>query len=1640
MKKLLLLITLIAGNFIYAQVGIGTDMPNPSTQLEVKSSNRGVLMPQVPLTSATDQTTISAGNVESLLVYNTSTNATLSPGYYYWYQGSWHRLTNESDLPDNIVYWDVVNNQFTYVDEYGNTQIINISDLETLTVLTDNGDGTFTYTDEDGNDVTFDANTTSMADNGDGTYTLTNANGDSIVVDTNANTSAYDNSNSGLTSTNVQGALDELANDLANTTDALVDNGDGTFTHTAVDGTVVTFDANTTSMVDNGDGTYTLTNANGDSIVVDTNANTSSYDNTNSGLASTNVQDALDELANDLANTTDALVDNGDGTFTHTAVDGTVVTFDANTTSMADNGDGTYTLTNANGDSIVVNTNANTSTYDNTNSGLASTNVQDALDELANDLANTTDALVDNGNGTFTHTAVDGTVVTFDANTTSMADNGDGTYTLTNANGDSIVVDTNANTSSYDNTNSGLASTNVQDALDELANDLANTTDALVDNGNGTFTHTAVDGTEVTFDANTTSMTDNGNGTYTLTNANGNSIVVDTNANTSTYDNTNSGLASTNVQDALDELANDLANTTDALVDNGDGTFTHTAVNGTEVTFDANTTSMVDNGNGTYTLTNANGNSIVVDTNANTSTYDNTNSGLASTNVQDALDELAGNLANTTDALVDNGDGTFTHTAVDGTEVTFDANTTSMTDNGNGTYTLTNANGNSIVVDTNANTSSYDNTNSGLASTNVQDALDELANDLANTTDALVDHGDGTFTHTAVNGTEVTFDANTTSVDVENGVYTFTDGKGHVITTIDTNADALGFDNSTSSLTSTNVQDAIEELLGTISVGAGVNLVDNTDGSFSLVASNGTVISTVTKSDLTDSGNGAYTFTNGDGTDISFDVNTVDVSLNTTTNEYEFKDSEGNVIGSIDMNADNVAYDNTASGLLATNVQGALDELANDLANTTDALVDHGDGTFTHTAVNGTEVTFDANTTSVNVENGVYTFTDGKGHVITTIDTNADALGFDNSTSSLTSTNVQDAIEELLGTISVGAGVNLVDNTDGSFSLVASNGTVISTVTKSDLTDSGNGAYTFTNGDGTDISFDVNTVDVSLNTTTNEYEFKDSEGNVIGSIDMNADNVAYDNTASGLLATNVQGALDELANQKGDLTVNGGLEFTGGTDGVDKLLSDARIQIADGGITTAKIADNAVTTDKIADDAVTTDKIVSGNAGEVLVTNTNGDVTWVNQEDFVKDLETLTSLTYNETDNKLSYKDELGNTNEIQLNNTSLSYNSATQELVYVNSQGQTQSISLVSLVVSGKDLTAADGSIVVTDGSGATLVDSNIKVAEGGITTAKIEDNAVTTDKIADGEVKAEDLGAAPVDVGKVGVVQSDGTVVYQNISSNNVTYNNGTSSLTSDNVQDAIDELATSIDNNKGDLTVNGGLEFTGGADGVDKLLSDTGIQIADKGITTTKIAPGSNNQVMVTNDQGDVSWVDQSEVGEILEAKNGLNKDGLDIKLGGTLIEPTTITTDVTNTLAVAGLQTGSINDQLVVAQNDGTLRQIKAAMPKFFYMPSVIMPTAPDQVPGMVGASESGGVYTINLHTNYTNQFSTPMASSETNASIPTLPANELHYHIVWYDDTVFENVTINASGIMTYTIASGADITIGSFMNIVFEVK
>ena len=130
MKRLLpAIFTLLGAYSVSAQVGIGTSNPSPSAQLQIVSQDRGVLIPQVQLTSTTDTTTITAGNVQSLLVYNISTSADIKPGYYYWYINKWYRLINDADLAAG--------------GQPGG-----------VSPIVDNGDGTYTYVNPDGTTFT----------------------------------------------------------------------------------------------------------------------------------------------------------------------------------------------------------------------------------------------------------------------------------------------------------------------------------------------------------------------------------------------------------------------------------------------------------------------------------------------------------------------------------------------------------------------------------------------------------------------------------------------------------------------------------------------------------------------------------------------------------------------------------------------------------------------------------------------------------------------------------------------------------------------------------------------------------------------------------------------------------------------------------------------------------------------------------------------------------------------------------------------------------------------------------------------------------------------------------------------------------------------------------------------------------------------------------------------------------------------------------------------------------------------------------------------------------------------------------------------------------------------------------------------
>lgn len=203
------------------------------------------------------------------------------------------------------------------------------------------------------------------------------------------------------------------------------------------------------------------------------------------------------------------------------------------------------------------------------------------------------------------------------------------------------------------------------------------------------------------------------------------------------------------------------------------------------------------------------------------------------------------------------------------------------------------------------------------------------------------------------------------------------------------------------------------------------------------------------------------------------------------------------------------------------------------------------------------------------------------------------------------------------------------------------------------------------------------------------------------------------------------------------------------------------------------------------------------------------------------------------------------------------------------------------------------------------------------------------------------------------------------------------------------------------------------------------------------------------------------------DAVDANNGLTKTASDIiQLGGDLIKDTKITLDeyeleidaTDSDLIISGLDntkvqatnaTTGITDHLLAVDANNNVKALKAAMPKFFYMPSIIIPTSEEQLDAPGSGKLTGDDFdntsregTINLYNRYAAQFGgSTLIKSETAAPVlPVLPSGELYYYVTWYDTNVFTSVSVDDEGVLTYEVDENADITVGSFMNIVFAVK
>ncbi len=861
-----------------------------------------------------------------------------------------------------------------------------------------------------------------------------------------------------------------------------------------------------------------------------------------------------------------SLVDNLDGTYDFTDAAGNTTTIsDTSISTLVDNADGTYTYTDETGATQLIDTNASSNPYDNTTSGLTATDVQAALDELAagstddqnisgSGLAGT-DLTIGIENGTSEVVDLSSLVESVIAGTgaISVTDDGNGNYTvnstdpdedLTNeltllGSGAPVVVPSNAGVT----------------YVDTVAGQLY-VWDGAVWNVVGGNASPDLDG-DPTNELNTTFAVNAGNLEIT---DNGGTLAVplaslgtdDQTAAEVTYDNTASGLTAIDVQAAIDEL--DAAAGNVALVDNLDGTYTFTdAAGNPTIISDTSISTMVDNGDGTYTYTDESGATQTIDTNASSNPYDNTASGLVATDVQAALDEVA---AGSTDDQNISGSGLagtdLTIGIENGTNEVVDLSSLvetviagtgaiTVTDDGNGNYTVNSTDpdedltneltligaGAPVIVPSNAGVTYVDSVAGQLyiwdgAAWNAVggNASPDLDGDPTNEYNTGISFDGTNLTVTDAGGNQVvdisgvsTDDqdlsgaslsgANILQIDIENGASTTVDlsaldNSG----TDDQTAAEVTYDNTVSGLTATEVQAALDE------VAAGSTDDQNIAGS-------------------------------------GLAGNILTIGIENGTNETVDLSA---LVGTDDQTATEVTYDNTVSGLTATEVQAALDEVA---AGSTDDQNISGSG------LAGTDLT-------IGIENGTNEVVDLSSLVETVIaGTGAITVTDDgNGNYTVNSTDPDEDLTNELTLIGAGApvavpsnaGVTYVDSVAGQ--LYIWDGATWNAVGGSaspdldgDPTNEQNTAFAI-NAGNLEITDSGGTLGVplaSLGTDDQNISGSGLAGNIltigiengtnetvdlsalVGTDDQTAAEVTYDNTTSGLTASDVQSALDEVA-------------------------------------------------------------------------------------------------------------------------------------------------------------------------------------------------------------------------------------------------------------------------------------------------------------------------------------------------------------------------------------------------------------------------------------------------------------------------------------------------------------------------------
>ncbi|MCD9576978.1 hypothetical protein [Flavobacterium soyae] len=150
--------------------------------------------------------------------------------------------------------------------------------------------------------------------------------------------------------------------------------------------------------------------------------------------------------------------------------------------------------------------------------------------------------------------------------------------------------------------------------------------------------------------------------------------------------------------------------------------------------------------------------------------------------------------------------------------------------------------------------------------------------------------------------------------------------------------------------------------------------------------------------------------------------------------------------------------------------------------------------------------------------------------------------------------------------------------------------------------------------------------------------------------------------------------------------------------------------------------------------------------------------------------------------------------------------------------------------------------------------------------------------------------------------------------------------------------------------------------------------------------------------------VSLCDDTSVNALIAAENGLTAASGKVQLGGALLKPTTLTTTAANTLTIAGLQTGSGTDNVLVADANGVLKWVTRAqfggdnLGNHTATQDLLMSSK--NITGAANITASGTVTGANLTA--TTKTTTPAAQITTGAGAGKVAVSDASGNVTWTD--------------------------------------